>query len=44
MLYWLFFELLYTRFSPFRIFSYVTFRTLAASLFALAFSILVGPG
>lgn len=43
MLYWLFFELLYTRFSPFRIFGYVTFRTLAASLFALVFSILVGP-
>jgi phospho-N-acetylmuramoyl-pentapeptide-transferase len=43
MLYWLFFELLYSRYSPFRIFGYVTFRTLAASLFALALSIFLGP-
>ena len=43
MLYWLFFEKLFPVFSPFRIFGYVTFRTLAASLCALLVTILVGP-
>jgi phospho-N-acetylmuramoyl-pentapeptide-transferase len=43
MFYWLFYEQLYPVFSPFRIFGYITFRTLAASLFALGFSILIGP-
>jgi phospho-N-acetylmuramoyl-pentapeptide-transferase len=43
MFYWLFFEQLYPHFSPFRIFGYVTFRTLAASLTALLLSILLGP-
>lgn len=43
MLYWLFFEQLFPHFTPFRVFGYVTFRTLAASLFALVISILLGP-
>lgn len=43
MLYWLFYEQLFPAFSPFRIFGYVTFRTLAASLVALLISILLGP-
>jgi len=43
MLYWLFFEKLFPYFSPFRIFGYLTFRTLAASLCALLVTILVGP-
>jgi phospho-N-acetylmuramoyl-pentapeptide-transferase len=43
MLYWLFYEQLFPQFSPFRIFGYVTFRTLAASLTALMLSILLGP-
>jgi phospho-N-acetylmuramoyl-pentapeptide-transferase len=43
MLYWLFYEQLYSVFTPFRIFGYITFRTLAASLFALLLSILLGP-
>ena len=43
MFYWLFFETLYPYFSPLRLFGYVTFRTAAASLVALALSILIGP-
>lgn len=43
MLYWLFFEKLFPLFTPFRIFSYVTFRTLVASLFALLLAIALGP-
>ena len=43
MLYWLFFEKLYPHFTPFRIFGYVTFRTLAASLTALLVALLLGP-
>ena len=43
MLYWLFYEKLFPHYSPFRIFGYVTFRTLAASLCALLVTILVGP-
>ncbi len=43
MLYWLFYELGYPHFSPFRIFQYITFRTLAASLTSLLLCILLGP-
>ncbi len=43
MLYWLFFETLYPHFTPFRIFGYVTFRTLAASLTALLVVLFLGP-
>jgi len=43
MFYWLFFELLFPRFSPLRVFGYVTFRTAAASITALAMGILLGP-
>ena len=43
MLYWLFFEKLLPLFPPFRLFGYVTFRTLVASLSALLVTILVGP-
>jgi phospho-N-acetylmuramoyl-pentapeptide-transferase len=43
MLYWLFFEKLFPLFPTFRIFGYVTFRTLAASICALMVTILVGP-
>jgi phospho-N-acetylmuramoyl-pentapeptide-transferase len=43
MLYWLFFEQFYPLFTPFRIFGYVTFRTLAASICAFLISVLLGP-
>ena len=43
MFYWLFFETLYPHYSPLRLFGYVTFRTAAASLIALALSIFIGP-
>ncbi|MCS7043438.1 MAG: phospho-N-acetylmuramoyl-pentapeptide-transferase [Bryobacteraceae bacterium] len=43
MFYWLFYELLFPHFSPFRVFGYVTFRTFAASLFAFALVVLLGP-
>ena len=43
MLYWLFYETLFPHFSPLRVFSYVTFRTAAASLTALFLSIVLGP-
>ena len=43
MLYWLLFEQLFPHFSPLRIFGYVTFRTLAASITALLLSIILGP-
>jgi phospho-N-acetylmuramoyl-pentapeptide-transferase len=43
MLYWLFYEVLYPHFSPFRIFGYVTFRTAAASVVALLLGVLLGP-
>lgn len=43
MLYWLLYEQLFPQFPPFRIFGYVTFRTLAASLTALLLCILLGP-
>jgi phospho-N-acetylmuramoyl-pentapeptide-transferase len=44
MLYWLFYEVLYPQYSPFRVFGYVTFRTAAASLLALVLCIALGPG
>lgn len=43
MLYWLFYETLFPHFSPLRVFSYVTFRTAAASMVALFLSIMLGP-
>ena len=43
MLYWLFFETLFPHFSPFRIFGFVTFRTLAASIAAFLIAVLAGP-
>jgi len=43
MLYWLFFEVLYPHFSPFRVFQYITFRTAFASLTALFLSLVLGP-
>ena len=43
MLYWLFYERLFPQFSPFRVFGYITFRTAAASIVALALCILLGP-
>lgn len=43
MLYWLFYEQLFTQFTPFRIFGYVTFRTLVASITAFLIAVLLGP-
>jgi phospho-N-acetylmuramoyl-pentapeptide-transferase len=43
MFYWLFYELLFPNFSPFRVFRYATFRTACASLTALLLCLLVGP-
>ncbi len=43
MLYWLLYELLYPHFTPFRVFGYVTFRTLAASLAAFLLAVVLGP-
>jgi phospho-N-acetylmuramoyl-pentapeptide-transferase len=43
MLYWLLYEKLYPHFTPFRIFGYVTFRTLAASMTALLVALVLGP-
>lgn len=43
MFYWLFYELLFPHFSPFRVFGYVTFRTFAASLFAFLLVVALGP-
>lgn len=43
MLYWLLYEKLFPVFPPFRLFGYVTFRTLAASLCALLVTIVLGP-
>ncbi len=43
MLYWLFYEVLFPHFSPFRIFQYQTFRTSGASLTALFLGIVLGP-
>jgi phospho-N-acetylmuramoyl-pentapeptide-transferase len=43
MLYWLFYEKLFRRFTPFRIFGYVTFRTAFAALTALFLCLILGP-
>src|SRR5947209_10153449 len=43
MLYWLFYEKLFHVFSPFRVFSYSTFRTALSSLTALVLCIALGP-
>ncbi len=43
MLYWLFYENSSTRFTPFRVFGYATFRTAFASLTALFLGIVLGP-
>jgi phospho-N-acetylmuramoyl-pentapeptide-transferase len=43
MFYWLFYEILFPHFSPFRVFGYVTFRTFAASLFAFLLGVVLGP-
>jgi phospho-N-acetylmuramoyl-pentapeptide-transferase len=43
MLYWLLYEKLHTLFSPFRVFRYVTSRTMFASLTSLFLCVLLGP-
>ncbi len=43
MLYWLLYVQLYHYFNPFRIFRYLTFRTVFASLTALFMGLIVGP-
>src|SRR5215469_18191347 len=43
LLYWLLYQKLFPYFSPFRIFRYVTFRTVFASLTALFIGLIVGP-
>src|SRR5580693_1055806 len=43
MLYWLLYEQLHTRISPFRVFEYVTSRTMFASLTSLFLCVLLGP-
>jgi len=43
MLYWLFYEKLFHSFTPFRVFSYATFRTAFASLTALFLCVVLGP-
>ena len=43
MLYWLLYQKLFPVFSPFRIFRYLTFRTMFASLTALFMTLVVGP-
>src|ERR1700683_783283 len=43
MFYWLFYEKLFSHYSPFRVFQYYTFRTAMASLTALLLSIALGP-
>src|SRR5579863_6639768 len=43
MLYWLLYEKLHTVISPFRVFEYVTSRTMFASLTSLFLCILLGP-
>jgi phospho-N-acetylmuramoyl-pentapeptide-transferase len=44
MFYWLFYEKLFHVYTPFRVFQYSTVRTAMASITALLFSILLGPG
>ena len=43
MLYWLLYQKLFPYFRPFRIFRYLTFRTVFASLTALLIGMLIGP-
>src|SRR5580658_3425916 len=43
MLYWLLYKQLYTFFSPFRLFRFLTFRISFASLSALFISLVLGP-
>src|SRR5947209_9088250 len=43
LLYWLLYQRLHTFFPPFRIFSYITFRTAFASVTALFMGMVVGP-
>jgi len=43
LLYWLLYQQWHTFFPPFRIFSYITFRTAFASLTALFMGMIVGP-
>ena len=43
MLYWLLYERLFPFFHPFRIFRYLTFRTVFASLTALLIAMFIGP-
>ena len=43
MLYWLLYQKLYPVFHPFRIFRYLTFRTVFASLTALLIAMFIGP-
>ncbi|MGI4831471.1 MAG: phospho-N-acetylmuramoyl-pentapeptide-transferase [Janthinobacterium lividum] len=43
MLYWLLYQKLYLYFHPFRIFRYVTFRCVFASMTALLIGMLIGP-
>jgi len=43
LLYWLLYKKLYLYFSPFRIFRYLTFRTVFASLTALLITLIIGP-
>ena len=43
MFYWLFYEKLFHYFSPFRVFSFSTFRTAGASLTALFLCVALGP-
>jgi phospho-N-acetylmuramoyl-pentapeptide-transferase len=43
LLYWLLYQKLFPYFSPFRIFRYLTFRTVFASLTALFIGMIVGP-
>ena len=43
MLYWLLYQKLFPFFKPFRIFRYITFRCVFASLTALAIGLLIGP-
>ncbi len=43
MFYWLFYEKLFSYYTPFRVFQYSTFRTGMASLTAMLISLLLGP-
>ncbi|HEX5227288.1 MAG TPA: phospho-N-acetylmuramoyl-pentapeptide-transferase [Bryobacteraceae bacterium] len=43
MLYWLFYERLFSHFTPFRVFQYTTFRTACAALTSLFLCLALGP-